>query len=122
MLLQQLNEERKHATSDADLRFSTDFTKEQLDEKAKKDGLEHRHDNKYELAQFYRWQFVNKRLIHRRQSYMKTKQKADLFKIFLPWYRVLFASFRRIEYMSLKKTEPEAEGAGDEEDEEEEEV
>ena len=105
-LLKALEEERNEASAIACNHFRLELTREALDSLAKKYLLEQRSGgSKEEVAESYRVQYVFKRLIERRQAIMKTKKKTEVLRPYLPWYRVLFASYRRLEYMSLSDRE-----------------
>lgn len=102
-LLKKLEVARKTATEEAKEIFDDDKTVDALAELCKRYGLDKSSANKSEQIESYRVQYIAKKLLQARQAFMKTKNRYEELKIYLPWYRVLFACFRRIKYGVLNE-------------------
>jgi hypothetical protein len=96
---------RNQATAEARAHFNTELTAVQLDNSAKTMGFDLRSGTKEEVAEAYRVQYIFQRLVLCRQSVMRTKDRSEAANVYLPWYRVLLAFFRRSHYLSLRQEE-----------------
>lgn len=89
------------ASADAAVLFSSDLTIPLLNELGERHQLNKANGNKDEVIESLRVQYVNRKLVETRQKFMKTKGKTKQLKSYLPWYRVLLASYRRLHYAVL---------------------
>jgi len=102
-LLKTMEQARNQATADARALFNPRVkSADELDNVAKKMSFEARSGTKEECAEAYRVQYVFQKLIECRQRVMKTKERTETLKVYLPWYRVLLAFFRRMHYSLLR--------------------
>lgn len=103
-MLKELEEERDRATATAKEKFPSTSTVDTLRVLAVKAKLEPvTNGNKDEIIESYCVQYVFRKLISKRQDFMRTKERHEAFKVYLPWYRVLLASFRRLRFGVLRK-------------------
>jgi hypothetical protein len=97
-LLDSLDKARESATADADELFRVELTEALLDALGEAHKLEKRSGNKFEQVEGYQVQFVFRKLQECRQTFARTKGRQKQLRKYLPWYRVLFACYRRIRY------------------------
>ena len=102
-LFGMLDEARAKAHIESMDNFHVDMTVKELESNRSKCSLDKTSGNKDDLVASYRLQYVALQLQRRRQAFMKTKKRFKELKKFLPWYRVLYASYRRIHYLTLQK-------------------
>jgi hypothetical protein len=106
-LLKLLDDARTAATVEAEQLFdSTQRTEAQLDALGSQHQLEKRSGTKLEQAEGYQNQFVWKKLQECRQKFAVTKNRQQQFRKYLPMFRVLFASYRRLQYSLLNDYRP----------------
>jgi hypothetical protein len=101
VLLQELDKARDAATKEAEAIFQVDFLETVLDRLGEAHRLDKASGNKSEQVESYQVQFVSKKLQECRQAFTRTKGRNHQLRKYLPWYRVLFACYRRIKYASL---------------------
>jgi hypothetical protein len=97
-LLKALDECRTSASQTAQKILSITLTERELDEFCDKHSLERRTGRKVDKMRHYQLQYVQHKLSECRREFMNTRARNEELRKYLPWYRVLFACFRRIEY------------------------
>jgi len=105
-----MEEARNDATAEARALFDPgEQTADALKVRATAMSFEPHSGTKEECAEYYRVQYVYQKLIACRQSVMRTKGRLEVLKVYLPWYRVLLAFFRRAHYSLLRLEDDEKE-------------
>jgi hypothetical protein len=100
-LLNLLDEARVSALAQSEDYFHFGMTLVQLENMRQKFNLDKKNGSKEDIVSSYQLQYVTHVILEKRQMFMKTKKRFDEFKKWLPWYRVLFAGFRRLHYLQL---------------------
>jgi len=99
-LVTLLDNTRKRATEEANLLFNLELVVKILDANADKHRVGVKSSGtKDEKIAAYRMQFIQLELRKTRQDFSRTRKRYESLRIYLRWYRVLYYSFRRVEYV-----------------------